>query len=61
MIKTYEELNALREKMQAVMGPRLGNGQTAEEGGRMQILVCGVAGCLSTGSLGVYEAFTKKI
>ena len=62
MIKTVEQLNALREKMQQEMALRRGCADGCTEmGGRMQILVCGVAGCQSSGSMGVYNELKRCI
>ena len=62
MIKTVNELNALRDKKHLEMALREGPDHIdTEMGGRMQILACGVAGCQSSGSLGVYEAIKNKI
>lgn len=59
MIKNLNELNTLRSRMRNEMAPRFK--ESSEIGGRMQILVCGVAGCLSTGSMEVYESIKGKI
>ena len=62
MIKNVEQLNFLRDKMRKEMALRRGaEADAAEMGGRMQILVCGVAGCQSSGSLGVYNELKNLI
>ncbi len=62
MIRTVEQLNALKEKKSAQIAMRFDkNAAPCEEGGRMQILVCGVAGCVSSGSLKVAEKLEELI
>ena len=62
MIKNYEELNALRDKAVKSMEIRLERTDiTPVEGGKIHILVCGVAGCVSSGSLKVAEAIEAQI
>ena len=67
MIKTVAELNALREKKEKELYLRLGKDRQAweeqrrETGCRMQILICGVAGCLSSGSLKVADRLEQWI
>ena len=56
MIKNVEQLNSLRAVKQEEMALRhpknIDRAPAPDEmGGRMQILVCGVAGCQSSGSL----------
>ena len=58
MAKTIAELQKIREEKKAEMAIRLdrvpGNGKTC-------ILLCGVAGCASSGSLKVADAFEEAI
>lgn len=66
MIKNVEQLNSLRAVKQQEMALRqpknIDRAPVPDEmGGRMQILVCGVAGCHSSGSLKVYETLKKSI
>ena len=66
MIKNVEQLNSLRAVKQQEMALRqpknIDRAPVPDEmGGRMQILVCGVAGCHSSGSLKVYEVLKKSI
>lgn len=62
MIKSISELRALRDLRKQEMEMRFGQPKPiAETGGRMQILVCGVAGCQSSGSLQVAEALETCI
>ncbi|MCI8608955.1 MAG: NADH-quinone oxidoreductase subunit NuoF [Firmicutes bacterium] len=62
MIKNVNELNALRDiKRQELKLRHGGKVSASQEGGRMQILVCGVAGCLSSGSLEVASGLENLI
>ena len=62
MIRTSEELQALYVKKFLEMELRQGPGhENAAIGGRMQILVCGVAGCQSAGSMAVYNELLSLI
>ncbi len=62
MIRNIEELNALRDKTLKTMDIRLDRTQQpGTEGGKIHILVCGVAGCASSGSLKVAEAIEEQI
>lgn len=62
MIRNIEELNALRDKSLKTMNIRLDRTeQPGTEGGKIHILVCGVAGCASSGSLKVAAAIEQQI
>lgn len=62
MIKSVSELKALHSRKFLEMELRQGPGhEKAAIGGRMQILVCGVAGCQSSGSMAVYEKLNDLI
>ncbi len=54
-IDNVEQLNEIRERMKEKLKPRF------EEGAAIHILLCGVAGCLSTGSLKIYEEMDRLI
>ena len=60
MIRNREELNALRDKTFKSMDLRLDRIDDANRN-EIHILVCGVAGCASSGSLRVAEEFEKQI
>ncbi|MEE0182147.1 MAG: NADH-quinone oxidoreductase subunit NuoF [Anaerovoracaceae bacterium] len=60
MIRNKEELNALRDKTFKSMDLRLDRIDDANRN-EIHILVCGVAGCASSGSLRVAEEFEKQI
>ena len=60
MIKNINELNALRDKNKEVLKVRFEEGADFAAD-QKQILVCGVAGCLSSGSLKVAEAMEQQI
>ena len=60
MIRNREELNALRDKTIKSMDLRLDRIDDANRN-EIHILVCGVAGCASSGSLRVAEEFEKQI
>ena len=60
MIRNREELNALRDKTFESMDLRLDRIDDANRN-EIHILVCGVAGCASSGSLRVAEEFEKQI
>ena len=60
MIHNREELNALRDKVFKSVDLRLDRINDANRN-EIQILVCGVAGCASSGSLKVAEEFEKQI
>ena len=60
MIRNIEELNALRDKTFKSMDLRLDRIDDANRN-EIHILVCGVAGCASSGSLRVAEEFEKQI
>ena len=60
MIRNREELNALRDKTFKSMDLRLDRIDDANRN-EIHILVCGVAGCASSGSLRVEEEFEKQI
>ena len=60
MIRNREELNALRDKIFKSMDLRLDRIDDANRN-EIHILVCGVAGCASSGSLRVAEEFEKQI
>ena len=55
MLKNKTELKALRDKKHKEMALRLGEDFDPKDGGRMHILVCGVAGCQSAGSMAIYN------
>ena len=59
MIRNREELNALRDKTFKSMDLRLDRIDDANRN-EIHILVCGVAGCASSGSLRVAEEFEKQ-
>ena len=62
MIRNIEELNTLRDNASKAMGIRLDRTQNpSPEGGKIHILVCGVAGCASSGSLKVAAAVEEQI
>ena len=61
MIRNKDELKALRDRKHQEMALRLGEDSDPKDGGRMHILVCGVAGCQSAGSLAIYEDLKKRI
>ena len=62
MIKNIEELNALRDNAAKNMSIRLDRTQApSAEGAKIHILVCGVAGCASSGSLKVAAAIEDQI
>ena len=60
MIHNREELNALRDKAFKSMDLRLDRIEDANRN-EIHILVCGVAGCASSGSLRVAEEFEKQV
>ena len=60
MIRNRDELNALRDKTFKSMDLRLDRIDDANRN-EIHILVCGVAGCASSGSLRVAEEFEKQI
>ena len=60
MIRNREELNALRDKTFKSMDLRLDRIDDANRN-EIHILVCGVAGCASSGALRVAEEFEKQI
>ena len=60
MIHNREELNALRDKAFKSMALRLDRIEDANRN-EIHILVCGVAGCASSGSLRVAEEFEKQV
>ena len=60
MIRNREELNALRDRTFKSMDLRLDRIDDANRN-EIHILVCGVAGCASSGSLRVAEEFEKQI
>ena len=61
MIRNREELDVLKARKREEMALRLGEDFDSTAGGRMHILVCGVAGCQSAGSLAIYESLMDKI
>ena len=61
LIKNSEVLRELRDRKHKEMALRLGEDFDPKDGGRMHILICGVAGCQSAGSLGIYEELNKRI
>ncbi|MEE3383248.1 MAG: NAD(P)H-dependent oxidoreductase subunit E, partial [Anaerovoracaceae bacterium] len=61
IIKTRDDLRSLRDKKHKEMALRLGEEFDAKDGGRMHILVCGVAGCQSAGSMAIYEDLRNRI
>ena len=62
MIRNIEELNALRDKAIKSMEIRLDRTvNPATEGGKIHILVCGVAGCASSGSLKIADEIEEQI
>ena len=64
MIKNVTELNALRKEKAEILKLRTETGRQRRglsDGDRMQILVCGVAGCLSSGSLKIAERMEEII
>jgi len=61
MIRNIEELNTLRDQTSVQMGIRLERVEAPVEGEKIHILVCGVAGCASSGSLKVAEAIEDQI
>lgn len=62
MIKNVEELNVLRDNAAESIGIRLERTVApSAEGGKIHILVCGVAGCASSGSLKVAAAIEDQI
>ena len=60
MIRNRDELNALRNRIFKSMDLRLDRIDDANRN-EIHILVCGVAGCASSGSLRVAEEFEKQI
>ena len=60
MIRNRDELNALRDRIFKSMDLRLDRIDDANRN-EIHILVCGVAGCASSGSLRVAEEFEKQI
>ena len=60
MIRNREELNALRDRTFKSMDLRLDRIDDANRN-EIHILVCGVAGCASSGSLRVAEEFEKQV
>ena len=61
ILENRKALNILRDQKHKEMALRLGEDFDPKDGGRMHILVCGVAGCHSAGSMGIYENLQKKI
>ena len=62
MIKSLNELRALYSRKFLEMEMRQGPGhENSALGGRKQILLCGVAGCQSAGSMAVYNSLNKMI
>ncbi|WP_305146650.1 NADH-quinone oxidoreductase subunit NuoF [Anaerovorax odorimutans] len=62
MIKNIEELNALKDRALGNITVRLDRTENpSPEGGKIHILVCGVAGCASSGSLKVAAAIEDEI
>ena len=62
MIRNIEELNALKDRALGQLTVRLDRTENpSPEGGKIHILVCGVAGCASSGSLKVAAAIEDEI
>ena len=62
MIKNIEALNALKDRAVKDLGIRLDRNEIpSPEGGKIHILVCGVAGCASSGSLKVAAEIEQQI
>ena len=62
MIKSLNELRTLYSRKFLEMEMRQGPGhENSALGGRKQILLCGVAGCQSAGSMAVYNSLNKRI
>ena len=61
MLRNREELKVLRDRKHKEMALRLGEDFDPKDGGRMHILVCGVAGCQSAGSLAIYDDLKNRI
>lgn len=62
MIKNINELKALRDQKVKDLGIRLDRtANPSAEGGKIHILVCGVAGCASSGSLKVADEIENQI
>ena len=60
MFRSREELNAVRDRKRSDMALRLGEDFDLSNG-RMHILICGVAGCQSAGSMAIYDFLNEKI
>ena len=61
MIHNTEELNALRDSARKTLDIRLDRTESLLNKNEIHILVCGVAGCASSGSLKVAEALEAEI
>ena len=62
MIRNIEELNALKDRALGQLTVRLDRTENpSPEGGKIHILVCGVAGCASSGTLKVAAAIEDEI
>lgn len=61
MIHNTEELNALRDNARKTLDIRLDRTESLLNKNEIHILVCGVAGCASSGSLKVAEALEAEI
>jgi len=61
MIKSISDIQEIREQKRADMAVRLMPQEPVTAGYRMQILVCGVAGCQSSGSLEIIAELEKQI
>ncbi len=57
MIKTIDELNAVKEKASEVVNVRIKN----MDSGKKDVLVCGGTGCTSSGSMKIIEALKSEV
>ena len=60
MIKTVEQLNEIRKKMQPAVAMREGSDVT-EKNIRKHVLICGGTGCTSSGSPALHDALMKEL
>ena len=62
MIKTIDEIKALRESKKKDLEIRLDpNAKPTAHGGRMHIMVCGGTGCTSANSLKIIENLENAV
>ena len=61
MIRNIEDLNAVRDRSIKNMELRLERIDAPVEGEKIHILVCGVAGCASSGSVKIADAIEEQI